>query len=304
MNLGELAAASSARRLRSQGLAFRTGRFAFRIRSDVPAVHRGLHLLYAEHPLVGDGEFCDFTLDLRFRRGLRRWIRPQVQLFHDHAALFEPMPAGHAMPLLEWSMNWCISATAHDHLVMHAAVLERDGDAVVLPAPPGSGKSTLCAALMFAGWRLLSDELALLSLADGRLWPLARPVSLKNRSIDVIRSAVPSAVFGEASHDTAKGTIAHLKVPGDQVMRADEPASPRWIVFPKWTEGVPLELAPRSRSSTLVQVSRNAFNVGVAGREGFAALAGALDRCDCYDLRYSSLPDAIAAFDRLAEGAA
>jgi predicted ATPase len=30
---------------------------------------------------------------------------------------------------------------------------------VILPAPPGSGKSTLCAALVTRGWRLLSDEL-------------------------------------------------------------------------------------------------------------------------------------------------
>jgi hypothetical protein len=41
-------------------------------------------------------------------------------------------------------------------------VLERGGRALLLPAPSGSGKSTLCAGLAFNGWRLLSDELALL----------------------------------------------------------------------------------------------------------------------------------------------
>jgi predicted ATPase len=33
-------------------------------------------------------------------------------------------------------------------------VVERDGHALILPAMPGSGKSTLTAALVQRGWRL------------------------------------------------------------------------------------------------------------------------------------------------------
>ena len=69
---------------------------------------------------------------------------------------------------------------------MHAAVFERDSSAVVLPGPSGVGKSTLCAALVARGWRLLSDEVAMIRPQDGLLQPYPRPISLKNESIEMI----------------------------------------------------------------------------------------------------------------------
>ncbi|QPC95460.1 hypothetical protein [Mesorhizobium sp. INR15] len=46
-------------------------------------------------------------------------------------------------------------------LAFHAAMLERQGHAVLLPAPSGSGKTTLSALLAARGWRYGSDELVL-----------------------------------------------------------------------------------------------------------------------------------------------
>ena len=65
------------------------------------------------------------------------------------------------------------------YLIIHAAVVERNGFALLLPAPPGSGKSTLCAGLIHHGWRLLSDELALIDPETATLQAIPRPVSLK-----------------------------------------------------------------------------------------------------------------------------
>ena len=79
---------------------------------------------------------------------LRRHLRPQAILRCDGRVPFKPLPMAQAMPMLEWGLNWVISSHAHDCLVLHAAVVERDGQALVLAADPGSGKSTLCAALV------------------------------------------------------------------------------------------------------------------------------------------------------------
>lgn len=299
MNVGQLTSAELGRRLVGAGLGIRTGPFGLRIRSDVAAVHAGVALLYADYPLIDEQGFCDHAIELRRPAGLRRWLRPQVRIYHDHAPIFEAMPLGHALPLLEWALNWCISAHAHQYLVLHAATIERDGLAAILPAPPGSGKSTLCAALIHRGWRLLSDELALLSLADGSLHALARPVSLKNRSIEIIGGYASGSVFSAASHDTAKGTVAHLKVPQEHLARVQQTARPAWVVFPRWVADAAPQLLPRGKPETLLAVSRNAFNFGLSGREGFHALADAVTASDCYDFSYGRLDDAVEVFDGL-----
>lgn len=303
MTLGQLSAGDLARRLAGPGLALSTGPFNVRIRTRLPQVRAALARLYAQHPLAGDAAFCDFTLDMAPPSRLRAWLRPQVQVRHEGQALFEPLPQDQAFALLEWTMNWWIAGNANQYLLLHAAVIERGGLAAILPAPPGSGKSTLCAGLVHRGWRLLSDEMAMLALDDGQLHALARPVSLKNASLDVIRDFVPGAVFGAAAHDTAKGTVAHLMPKPDDVARMHEPARPRWVVFPRFERDAAATLTPRPKADAMMELGRNAFNYAVLGREGFEALAGVIDACDTFDFRYGHLDDAVRVFDGLARSA-
>jgi HprK-related kinase A len=300
MMVGQLSARDLAGRLAGPGLTLRTGPFCVRLKSDAAPVVDGVELLYEHYPLLAEGCFCDFELDISRQQGLRRWVRPQVRFSYDGAAVFEPMPLGHALPLLEWAMNWCISTHAHQYLLLHAAVVEREGRAAILPAPPGSGKSTLCAGLIHRGWRLLSDEMALVSLQDGRLWPLARPVSLKNQSLDVIRRFNADAVFNAPTHDTAKGTVAHMKVPREHLLRMDEPARPAWVVFPKYVAGAASSLVERPKADAMIDLTSNAFNYTVLGRAGFHTLADLVTASECFDFNYSSLEEAIGIFDSIA----
>lgn len=298
--LGSLSATQVALRLRGSGLVLRTGPFRVRIHSPLQSVATMLGTLYEDYPLGDEAEYVDFDIRLEHGAGLRRLLRPQVRFVHQGFEPFQPLPADHAPPLLEWGMNWCISAQAHQFLILHAAVLERAGRALVMPAPPGSGKSTLCAGLVCRGWRLLSDELALVSLQDGQIHPLVRPVGLKNESIAVIRSFAPDAVLGRPTHGTSKGTVTHMRVPKQHLLRMDERAAPSWVVFPRYVAGSPARLSPRTRASTMLEVARNAFNYALQGRTGFNALGDLVCACDCLDFTYGDLEEAAAVFERLA----
>jgi HprK-related kinase A len=300
LTVGGLSTAERHRRLNGPGLAIRSGLFAFRLRSDVAAIDRAVATLYTDYPCLDESEFCDFALDLRRPRSLRRWLRPKITALYDGEPVFESLPAGHAFPLMEWSLNYCISSHAFEHLSLHAAVVERGGRAVILPAPPGSGKSTLCAALIHRGWRLLSDEMTLVSLTDGCVVPIARPVSLKNRSIEIMSAFAPEAVFCDPTHDTLKGTVAHMRAPSAHVRRMHEPAQPAWIVFPRWQADAPATLRERPKPDTVLELGRNSFNLTVLGRAGFECLTSLVDRSRCFDFTYGHLDDAMQVFDDLA----
>lgn len=299
MKLGDLSLAQLRQRLADNDLALRTGPFVTRIQSPMPQVAEGLLRLYAEFPLDA-GEFRDFHVRVGPPSGLRRWLRPQINFWYDDHSPFKPLPANHAFALLEWGLNWCVAGHAHHYLMLHAAVLEKNGRAVVLPGDPGAGKSTLTAALMLSGWRLLSDEITLVDRDDGLLVGLARPVSLKNASIDIIQRAFPDAVIGAPAYDTHKGTVAHLRPSADSVARVGEKTRPAWVVFPRWREGSTARLSPHSRADALLHTASHAFNYSLLGGLGFELNAALMDACTCHDFEYSDLDDALRVFAELA----
>lgn len=298
MIVADLTPRALRQQLHGTGLRLRTGPIVNSIRSRLDAVVAGISLHYAGHAVEDPGGFADFSVSVERPPSLRRWISPQVVFSIDGASSFAPLPGDQGFPMLEWGLNWCVSSHCHQFLVVHAAVLERGGNALLLPAPSGSGKSTLCAALAFSGWRLLSDELALLDPRHGHVVPLPRPVSLKNESIELIRSFAPQAIFGPVVHETTKGSVAHLRPPPDAVSRAGETAFPAWVVFPKFSAEAEARLEPMPKARAFMGLVDGAFNYNVHGREGFRALTRLVDKADCFRFSYHRLEDAIRIFDR------
>lgn len=290
--LGDLPADDLAHLLNAGQLGLVTGPFCFRVRSKEQALVDNLRLLYPHHEVRVKPDFADFHVSVERPRNLRRWLSPQVEFRLDGHAPFFALPAPQAFPLLEWGMNWCIASHCHQYLVLHAAVLARGEDAILLPAPPGAGKSTLCASLAYAGWRLLSDELTLIDPDSLRVFGLARPINLKNASIDVIRRHVPHARLNQSVPDTKKGTVAHLAPPASAVGATHLPATLRWIVTPRYVPASGLAATPISRPEAMAMLIDNAFNYDILGAKGFLALTRIIGTIRAFDLQYSSLGDA------------
>ncbi|MFN3397447.1 MAG: HprK-related kinase A [Sulfurimicrobium sp.] len=299
MNVSALTLPELGFRLKTAGIFLQTGSFVTHLQTSITSVAEGIGLLYADYPLVEQAGFADFHVNLACPRTLRRWFKPQVLFLFDGRPTFKPLPLDQAFPMLEWGLNWCVSSHANRYLIIHAAVVEKGGHAAILPAPPGSGKSTLCAALVCRGWRLLSDELALVRVSDGSIAPLPRPVSLKNESIDIIQHYEPGAIFSRKVSDTMKGTVAHMKAPTESIAHAMESARPAWVIFPRYQAGVATRLEALPRSRAFMRVADNAFNYSLLGVRGFETLAGLIDASLCYDFSYSVLDEAIEKFAAL-----
>lgn len=293
-----LSSSEVCRRLAGQGLNITIGGFDVALHSTLPRVVRGIAHMYADFPLSLEGQFMDFRVNLSSPSLLRRLIRPQVNFDFDGARPFKPLPIAQSFAMFEWGLNWVIANHAHQFSIVHAAAIEKNGRGFIFPGVPGSGKSTLCAAMVSRGWRLLSDEMAMISLDDGLIWPIPRPVSLKNASIEIIRNYASAAEFGDVVADTAKGNIAHMRPPRASVQAARVPVKPCAIVFPTYRAHTETELVGISKGRTLMRLAENCFNYPVLGAAGFNCLANAVEQSHCSTLTYSDLDGAIAALER------
>ncbi len=299
MIVADLSLADLRKRLATQGLAVNVGPFKCQIKSKLAAVSEHIHLLYADAIIDPEPEFTDFPIEISRSGGLRHWFKPQAIFTFNGTVPFTPLPLDQAAALLEWGINWCVSAHAHQYLIFHAAVVEKNDRAIIMPAPSGSGKSTLCAGLVGRGWRLLSDELTLLATDDSRIHGFAKPISLKNASINIIKEFWPAAVCGELCNDTQKGTVAHLKPPAGSMADAKVPASPAFVIFPKYLASGSCQLTPQEKGQAFMALVENAFNYHLLGVAGFRALQRVIDEVDVFDFEYSDLEQAIDVFESL-----
>ncbi len=293
MKVNELSYKVWAERLAGPGVCLETPPFKSKIHSPLALVSEGLYLLYSEYNLCEtDEEIMDFQVSVAPPSFLRRWFRPQVIFSFDGSRPFKPLSQKQALPVFEWGLNWCIVSNAHQYLMIHAACVEKNGKALILPAPPGSGKSTLCAGLVARGWRIFSDEMTLIDTKTGSIVPAPRPISLKNESIEVIQDFAPEMVFGPASDDTHKGRVAHIQPFPDAIANAKDEAEPAIILFPKYEAGASSDLQVFSRALTVIDLAENAFNFNILGSDGFKLLTDTVARCDCYRFSYSELDEA------------
>lgn len=300
MKVSQLGASRCEGELRSVGIVLDIGGFGVRLISEVPEVLRELPRLYSDYEVLDPTEsFVDFNVSINPPTFLRRWIRPQVQFLLDGFSPFKPLPREQAFALFEWGLNWCIANHSHRYLVIHAAVVERDGKAFVFPGMPGSGKSTLCAALVCRGWRLLSDEMAMVSLVDGLVRPVPRPISLKNASIDLVKALNETAVFSDTVRDTVKGAVGHMKAPTESVERSGECVRVHRIVFPKYRADASCDVRRLTAGETIMRLATNTFNYPVLGRLGFEALCDLGARSVGVSLEYACFDDAFRVVEAL-----
>ena len=296
----------SARALRQElaGTLFQTGPFIVRIETPFSELRERLAWCYGHNPALAPDSLVQFQIRIDRGSWLRGGIAPQAVFRFENSTPFQPFPRNHAFPLMEWGLNWCIANRAHQFLMLHSAVVERDGRALILPATPGSGKSTLAAALALVGWRLLSDEFGLVDYQTGLLHPLPRAVPLKNASIDLIRRFAPMAAIGPTYARTRKGDVAHMRPPLESLRRQQETARPACIVFPRFVPDSPVRLQQQQESLAFTRLAHNSFNYRLLGAVAFTQLGALVQHSRCYDLQYGRLEDVIPALQRLMQSAA
>jgi HprK-related kinase A len=281
-------------------LQLQVGPVAFRVGSNWGGPIEGLNALYQGYPEPADG-IVDFTVRLEAEKPWRRFVKPSVAIRGDYVLPdAAPMALKHGLLAAEMGMNLQMALGQRRYLLLHAAAVERDGWALVMTGESGSGKSTLAALLGERGWRFMGDEFALLDLADGRLHPFPRPVSLKNQAIGVIEGVADPVRLGPRLEGTPKGTIRHLRPRAEAIARMHEPAAPKLILFPRYGRDLARETRPVGAAEAFVRLTQASTNYGLLGERGFEALSRLVTSCPGCAIDYSDTDTALAQVEELA----
>ncbi len=175
--------------------------------------------------------------------------------------------------------------------LLHAAVVARGGKAWVVSGPAGAGKTSLARALAARGFTLMSDDLAPLAVADGRVHPFPRRIGLTPEAAaaldreDLVQ--VGDKAFADPAQVGAEGASGPLPPGAVAIMNpytgGSGPAARMTVAL--LDDGG--ELARRLRAMDGVQATSSSAPPGVtclelelAGGAAVAAVMAELDRGD------------------------
>ena len=203
-----------------------------------------------------------------------------------------------AMRHLLWHINQAVLRGDLDHLLVHAsAAVTDDGSAIVLPGNMNAGKSTTVAALVRRGFAYLTDEMAAIDPATGRIDPYPRPVNLGRGSWTLLPELQPTDWSPE---QPCPADLWH--VDPRSMGRLGQPCAVGHIVAPQFEEGAAPTLVPISPAEGAELLYHHAFNAKGLGRRGFSAVVAAATRSSCARLVSGELEGSVTLIRRFVGG--
>jgi len=217
-------------------------------------------------------------------RGRFPWLRGPYTLRSSGVSDCQVAKRYEVLPHLEWYINWQIISSRSEYVQLHASSLELDGQAMVLPGDPGSGKSTLTAGLLARGWSYLCDEFALIDPWTRTVHPYPRALCIKEAGFGVVERLGLPLCRKTPYHKCTKGRVAFLNPLDVNGGIVGQPSPVRWVVFPKYVEDAKPTLHPIARSQAAYLLARQCFNIRVDEKLSLSSLAAIARGADCYQL--------------------
>jgi len=143
--------------------------------------------------------------------------------------------------------------------VFHAGAISDDNGVVLLSGSPGSGKSTLVAALMCLGKKVFTDEVSILT-HDKKIRPAPGVIGLKEGSWDVIEGFLPSITampIHLRQDDKVVKYIQPCNLLNNNQLKYGEPV--KAIVFPVYSQEFDTHIEKISSAEALVRLTKAGY---------------------------------------------
>lgn len=269
------------------------------VQSDIPGVMAEYLRLYQPWQTL---ESSADTLRVRVTTGRSKWTGGRRFIIRGgDDPLFSVKRRAEILPHLEWAINWQVVRQSQRYLQIHAGVVSRGGCALMLPASPQSGKTTLCAGLVARGWKFYSDEFALIEPDELTVQPYPKALCVKAGSFDIVRQLGWKLDARTRYKKGKKGRVAYVSV-SDAPHRIAEPGPVRWVVFPKYESSRSPRLTPITRGEAVFELRRLSFNFDRFGNDGLKIMTRLMGGAQAFRLASGPLSETCNLIDALAAG--
>ncbi len=224
-------------------------------------------------------------------------------IHRDGARVAEGRALEQLAPVIKALLRQVALERASYWMEIHAGVVGLGERCVVLPAPPGSGKTTLTGALVAAGCEYFSDEVALLESETLAVRPVPLALTVKPGAVDVLAPWFPELRDLPVHRRQDEQWVRYL----DPFARDGGPVPTKsraigWLVFPRYTPERPTALEPLDRATALKDLLQECVVLPeLLDREKVRRLVQWIRGVDCYALSMASAGEAVACIRSLCD---
>jgi hypothetical protein len=221
-------------------------------------------------------------------------------LLENDTVVAEGRQEAGVVPAVKQQLRWRSVACYPSLMSLHAGVVSFGDGCMLLPAPTGSGKTTLTAGLVRAGATYYSDEIAVLDAVTLAVIPVPLSLTVKDGSLEPVRQLHPEVdtLTPHVREDSVR--VRYLPPPAAALPASGASMRARWIVFPRYATDAATSLRPIDRPAALRQLLEESYiPAGSLNRARVESLVGWMREVDCYELTFSSLTRAVNLVRRL-----
>ena len=237
------------------------------------------HLILVDHPPV--------NLKITLEQTASQWC-----LLFNGMLQGEATPLSMVLPKLYDRLRKMAYQCIPFMLAIHAAALSDDRNSIIFAGQSGSGKSTIAATLMAHGFRLFSDEVALIT-ERGMIMPIPLGIGLKSGSWSLLQNDFP-ALMDLPEHIRWDNSHVRYLVPDDSdSIKNTEVNTVTQICFPCFDPLGQNSLKVISPVSTLRLLTESGYQLRDLQAEHVDNILKWLTGLTCFTLAYSSTEGAL-----------
>ncbi len=233
------------------------------------------------------------------RRERERGARGEGQ---SEGLLYETRNPFEFASFIEWSIIDTALERMEGYYQIHGGAVVKNNMGLILPAAPGSGKTTLTVALAMNGFKCLSDDVVLIDADSLRLNPFSRNIFITEEKKGVFDGYDINLLLRKSEWMEYGGwdfIPPHPPSPqpsprgrggegqGERVAVVD------FIIFPKYNPAQKTELKRISKGKAIFEIVRESFNFHKFRDRGVDIVHRLVENAECFQLTVNDLNEAV-----------